>query len=238
MAPRRQSGSLIGEPVAPRRNPRQRNRDRDSPLRQLIKEQLVDIPLPHRAHPKAKQKPAYQPDIVRQSSPLSAVPPSIPPPPPPPPPPPAAAAAAAAAAAVPPAPQKTSDIQEVLIQSSLAQPSLPVEELPNTQDTGEVVKIKDGRSVNHTIAQRVQALAIAEASIALKQAAALVGLHNAQSVKRLQQKARARGHDPNISTILKSEYVCDAPCSGRPLIFTAEKEAAMLALGKDGISIL
>ncbi|KAL2042021.1 hypothetical protein N7G274_005209 [Stereocaulon virgatum] len=223
MAPRRQSGALIAEPVAPRRNPRRRNRDRDSPLRQLIIEQLVDIPLPHRAHPKAKQKPAYQPDIVPQSSPLSALPPSIPPPPTAPP--------------APPAPQQTSDIQEVLIQSSLAQPSLPVEELRNTQDTGEVVKIKDGRSVNHTIAQRVQALAILGAGIALKQAAALAGLHNAQSVKRLQQKARARGYDPNISTILKSEYVCDAPRSGRPLIFTAEKEAAMLALGKDGISI-
>ena len=221
MAPRRQSGALIGEPVAPRRNPRRRNRDRDSPLRQMRLEQLVEIRSPRRAHSRAKHRPAYQPDIVPQSSPLSA----LPPPPPPPP------------------PQQAPCIQDDLIQSSLAQPSypsaapcLPVEELPSAGDTSEAVKVKDGRSVNHTIAQRVQALAIAEAGIALKQAAALSGLHNAQSVKRLQQKARARGYDPTVSTILKSEYVCDAPRSGRPLVFTAEKEAIMLASGKDGIS--
>ena len=100
------------------------------------------------------------------------------------------------------------------------------------------MKIKDRRLVNHTIAQRVQALAIAEAGIALKQAAALAGLYNAQSVKRLQQKAKFRGYDPDISTILKSEYVCDAPRLGQPVIFTAEKEAAMLASGKDRIFII
>ena len=33
MAPHRPNGALIGEPVAPRQNPRRPNRDRDSPIR-------------------------------------------------------------------------------------------------------------------------------------------------------------------------------------------------------------
>ena len=36
----------------------------------------------------------------------------------------------------------------------------------------------DGRGKNHTLAQRIQALSLAEASIDRKQATALSGLHN------------------------------------------------------------
>jgi hypothetical protein len=67
----------------------------------------------------------------------------------------------------------------------------------------------------------------------MRQAAALSGLHNAQSVKRLQKKARDRGYDPTVSTIMKSEYVSDAARSGRLIEFDAEKQAEMLAAGKD-----
>lgn len=211
MAPRRHSGALLSEPVAPRRNPRRCNRDRDSPIRQLIIEQ---IRLPRRA-PKAR--PSYQPDIVPQSSPLSTLP-TIPPPVPPPTP-----------------PQQTPDILERLIDSSPTQPSHPLfaPEPLSAEDIIEAIKAKDPRSVNHTIAQRLQALALAEAGIAIRQAAALSGLSNTKSVRRLQKKARDRGYDPTVSTIIKPEYVSDAARLGRPVEFDTKKQAEMLAAGID-----
>ena len=57
----------------------------------------------------------------------------------------------------------------------------------------------------------------------------MAGLHNTQSVKRLQRKARDRGFDPTVLSILKSDYICDIPRSGQPPMFTAKKEAEILA---------
>ena len=210
MAPRRRSGAPIGGPVAPRRNPRRGNRDRDSPIRQLILEQLINVPLPRRqARPKSRHRQPYQLIEDPQSSPLPAHPPTP--------------------------PQQAPQILDHLIESSPPHPSVALEEPVSVEDVTAVDKVKDGRSVNHTLAQRLQALALAEAGIAMKQAAAMSGLHNAQSVKRLQTKARARGYNPTVSTILKSEYVCDGSRSGRPKTFTPEKEAEMLAAGEDDI---
>ena len=81
MAPRRRSGALLAEPVAPRRNPCRRNCDHDSPMRYLILEQIRDGLLPRRA---LRARPSYQPDVVPQSSPLPTLPTTPPPIPPPP----------------------------------------------------------------------------------------------------------------------------------------------------------
>ena len=84
---------------------------------------------------------------------------------------------------------------------------------------------KDGRSVNHSIAQRLQALALAEYGIEEKIAAAQAGLYNITLVKRLRKKARERRFDPIASSILKEEYIVDTGRSGRPRILTPAKEA-------------
>ena len=107
----------------------------------------------------------------------------------------------------------------------------------SAEEIVEAIKAKDPRSVNHTIAQRLQALALAEAGIVIRQAAALSGLSNAKLVRRLQKKVRDRGYDPTVSTIMKSEYVSDAARSGRPVEFDAEKQAEMLAAGIDIIPL-
>ena len=70
----------------------------------------------------------------------------------------------------------------------------------SVEDVIEVVKVNEGRSVNHTIAQRLQTLARAEAGTESRRAAALSGLRDTQSVKRVQ-KARDRGYGVTILTI-------------------------------------
>ena len=110
--------------------------------------------------------------------------------------------------------------------------SPPTAALPALEETPSLKTLaKDGRSVNHSIAQRLQALALAEYGIEEKIAAAQAGLYNATSVKRLRKKARERGFDPAASSILKEEYMADAGRSGRPRISTPTKEAQILAAG-------
>ena len=64
--------------------------------------------------------------------------------------------------------------------------SPPTAALPAPEETLSLKKLaKDGRSVNYSIAQRLQALALAEYSIEEKIVAVQAGLYNATSVKKL-----------------------------------------------------
>jgi hypothetical protein len=65
------------------------------------------------------------------------------------------------------------------------------------------------------LGQRIQALALLEAKVPVKQISTLSGLSRSQ-IFNIRQKAVARGYDPNTSPHLKIEYVTDAPRSGRP----------------------
>lgn len=91
------------------------------------------------------------------------------------------------------------------------------------------------RGVKHSVAQRLQALALAEYGVDKKVAAAIAGLSTANgglSVKRLMEKARRNGFNPSVSSVLKEEYVADTLRSGRPKIATLEKEAEILVSSK------
>ena len=82
--------------------------------------------------------------------------------------------------------------------------SPPIVALPAPEETLSLGTLaKDGHSVNHSIAQRLQVLALAEYGIEEKIAAAQAGLYNTILVKRLRKKAREHGFDPTASSILK-----------------------------------
>ena len=51
-------------------------------------------------------------------------------------------------------------------------------------------------------------------------------------MRRLQQKARSRGYDPETSKILKLAYVVNALRTGRPKVATEEKSAEIVSLSK------
>ncbi len=51
-------------------------------------------------------------------------------------------------------------------------------------------------------------------------------------MKRLIDKARSRGYDPFVLTILKEEYVNNVPRYRRPKILAPKKEAEILATSK------
>jgi hypothetical protein len=68
---------------------------------------------------------------------------------------------------------------------------------------------------NTTPAQRIQAMALAEAGIEKKIAAASAGM-TVSSVYRVIKKAKDRGYNKNESSVMKMEYVVDKPRSGRP----------------------
>lgn len=78
-----------------------------------------------------------------------------------------------------------------------------------------------------TIGQRLQALALAEHEITAKIVQAVTEV-SVRSISDWKKKARSRGYDPQISRVLKVEYVEDAPRFGRPLKITPELKEAIL----------
>lgn len=62
----------------------------------------------------------------------------------------------------------------------------------------------------HPIAVRIQALALAEASISSERIQEITGI-DAKVLAGLRSLARERGYDPKISMTLKEEYVLDPP---------------------------
>lgn len=52
-----------------------------------------------------------------------------------------------------------------------------------------------------------------------------------RTILKYMKQARIRGYDPAILTVIKEEYVADAPCSGRPLIATFKVKERILAAG-------
>lgn len=50
-----------------------------------------------------------------------------------------------------------------------------------------------------------------------------------KTIQRLRRQARARGYDPAVSSVLKLEYVEDAPRSGRPPKLNPELEDTIVA---------
>ncbi len=83
---------------------------------------------------------------------------------------------------------------------------------------------------NTTPAQRIQAMALAEAGIEKKIAAASAGM-TVSSVYRVIQKAKDRGYNKDESSIIKMEYVVDESRSGRPQKANAEKKVEVLDAG-------
>lgn len=67
----------------------------------------------------------------------------------------------------------------------------------------------------HTTAVRIQALALAEASISSERIFEITGI-DPKILAGLRKLARDRGYDPNISMQLKEEYVLDPPNANRP----------------------
>lgn len=66
-----------------------------------------------------------------------------------------------------------------------------------------------------TTAVRIQALALAEAHISLERIQEVTGM-DPKTVVGLRRLARERGYDPNVSMLLKEEYVFDPPNIDRP----------------------
>ena len=86
----------------------------------------------------------------------------------------------------------------------------------------------NAQSVNHDTGTRMQALALAEAGIAVATIIAITGISR-YSITRLRKQARSRGYDPDQSKRLLHSYVVDAPRSGRPPVITPELESAIIA---------
>lgn len=102
---------------------------------------------------------------------------------------------------------------------------------PSPAENNDQSRRKHPQTINHTVAARLQALTLAEHGVSKAIAGAKSGMSE-QSVIRLMKKARLRGYDPEVSTIMKEEYVTDTPRPGRRLKVTPEKESAILASGK------
>lgn len=102
---------------------------------------------------------------------------------------------------------------------------------PSTSESNDQARRKHPQTVNHTVAARLQALTLAEHGVPKAIAGAKSGMSE-QSVTRLMKKARLRGYNPEVSTIMKEEYVTDGARPGRRLKVTPEKESAILASGK------
>lgn len=67
----------------------------------------------------------------------------------------------------------------------------------------------------HTTAVRIQALALAEASISSERIFEITGI-DPKILSGLRKLARERGYDPGVSMQLKEEYVLDPPNANRP----------------------
>ena len=71
------------------------------------------------------------------------------------------------------------------------------------------------KMTEHTTAVRIQALALAEASISSERIQEITGI-DPKVLAGLRRLARERGYDPSISMQLREEYVLDPPNSNRP----------------------
>ena len=80
---------------------------------------------------------------------------------------------------------------------------------------------------SHDLGTRVQALALAEYGAPTKVVVDITGL-STRSINRLRKTARERGYDPEKSKIILTEYVADAPRSGRPKTTIPDKEEAVV----------
>lgn len=98
---------------------------------------------------------------------------------------------------------------------------------------------KSNWAVNHLTAARIQALTLAEKlqtfasmekDIAVKIATAQSNIGE-KTVLRYMRTARLWGYNPAVSTVIKEEYVTDAPRLSCPPKATPEVEARLLAAG-------
>ena len=71
------------------------------------------------------------------------------------------------------------------------------------------------KMAEHPIAVRIQALALAEASISFEKIHEITGI-DPKILAGLRKLARERGFDPTISQQLREEYVVDQPNTNRP----------------------
>ena len=67
----------------------------------------------------------------------------------------------------------------------------------------------------HTLAVRIQALALAESHISTERIYEITGI-DPKTLVGLRKLARDRGYDPNVSMQMKEEYVMDPPGANRP----------------------
>lgn len=84
-----------------------------------------------------------------------------------------------------------------------------------TQKSSEAKAPKVLKMQEHTTAVRIQALALAEASISSERIHEITGVEP-KVLAGLRRLARERGYDPNVSMQLKEEYVLDPPNANRP----------------------
>lgn len=74
----------------------------------------------------------------------------------------------------------------------------------------KVLKIQE-----HSMAVRIQALALAEASISSERIHEITGIEP-KVLAGMRKLARERGYDPHVSMRMKEEYVVDPPNANRP----------------------
>ena len=84
-----------------------------------------------------------------------------------------------------------------------------------SQKTTEAKAPKVLKMQEHTTAVRIQALALAEASISAERIQEITGM-DPKVLAGLRRLARERGYDPSVSMQLKEEYVLDPPNNSRP----------------------
>jgi hypothetical protein len=80
---------------------------------------------------------------------------------------------------------------------------------------GEAKAPKVLKMQEHSTAIRIQALALAEASISSERIQEITGM-DPKVLAGLRRLARERGYDPSVSMQLKEEYVLDPPNTNRP----------------------
>ena len=90
----------------------------------------------------------------------------------------------------------------------------------------------NAQSKNHEVGTRLQALALIEAGVAQKTVTAITGISRT-TIKRLQEKAKERGYDPNVSKELKLDYVTDQSRPGRPRGITRTTTERLQEMAKE-----
>ena len=80
---------------------------------------------------------------------------------------------------------------------------------------GDTKPVKQLKLNEHTHTTRIQALALAEASISAEKIQEITGI-DPRTLAGLRKLARERGYDPSISMLLKEEYVVDPPNAVKP----------------------